>query len=195
MPPIIGIYASSYRSAPAVTGSYDALAVYTVPAGGVSSIEFAGIPQSGYQHLQIRGICKSTSTSTSDNNALLVASLNSDTTYSNYRSHTLEGNGSSASAFTLQQSGFYIFSGDLTTSASSYADMFATTIIDILDYTNTNKYKTVRILRGGDKNGSGRVGLDSGLWMNTSAISNIVLSFTNSNFAQYSQFALYGIRG
>ena len=191
--PILGVVASSISGSKAITGSYYSIQTATVDSGGASTITFSSIP-STYTHLQIRGICKSTSTSTSDNNALLVASLNSDTTYSNYRSHTLEGNGSSASAFTLQQSGFYIFSGDLTTSASSYADMFATTIIDILDYTNTNKYKTVRILRGNDKNGSGRVGLDSGLWMNTSAISNIVLSFTNSNLAQYSQFALYGVK-
>lgn len=191
-PVLLGILGQGAAGAGGTT-AFESIATTTVGSGGASNATFSSIP-STYTHLQIRGICKSTSTSTSDNNALLVASFNSDTTYSNYRSHTLEGNGSSASAFTLQQSGFYIFSGDLTTSASSYADMFATTIIDILDYTNTNKYKTVRILRGGDKNGSGRVGLDSGLWMSTSAISNIVLSFTNSNLAQYSSFALYGIK-
>jgi hypothetical protein len=192
-PVLLGILGQGAAGAGGTT-AFESIATTTVGSGGASSITFDLTGVSGYTHLQIRGICKSTSTSTSDNNALLVASFNSDTTYSNYRSHTLEGNGSSASAFTLQQSGFYIFSGDLTTSNSSYSSMFAASIIDILDYTNTNKYKTVRILRGNDKNGSGRVGIDSGLWMNTSAITNVVLSFTNSNIAEYSQFALYGIK-
>jgi hypothetical protein len=53
-------------------------------------------------------------------------------------------------------------------------------ILDILDYANTNKYKTIRLLAGVDVNGTvatfgGVVGLTSGLWQNTNAITSIKL--------------------
>ena len=42
-----------------LTGSYDALATVTVPSGGVSSITFSAIPQTGYSHLQLRTMVRS----------------------------------------------------------------------------------------------------------------------------------------
>jgi hypothetical protein len=76
---------------------------------------------------------------------------------------------------------------------SAAASIFGAGIVDILDYANTNKYKTLRALAGVDFNGSGRVGLTSGLWQSTSAINAITLE--GSSFVQYSSFALYGIKG
>jgi hypothetical protein len=64
-----------------------------------------------------------------------------------------------------------------------------------LDYTNTNKNKTARSLWGYDANGSGYVGLYSGLWRNTSAINRIDYVPASGTFPQYSSFALYGIKG
>jgi hypothetical protein len=187
MPPIIGIYASSYQSAALPTGSYDALAVYTVGAGGASSITFAGIPQSGYQHLQIRLFVRPTSSS----NGPVFMQLNGDTG-SNYSRHALRGDGTTAySSGTASQTSMY-FNGYNTYSAgSSYPTV---SIIDILDYTNTNKYKTVRALAGLDNNSSGEVGLYSGAWLNTTSVNSIKL-FDNVNYGEYTQAALYGIRG
>jgi hypothetical protein len=68
--------------------------------------------------------------------------------------------------------------------------------MDILDYANTSKNKTIRMLSGNDRNGSGDIILISGLWASTSAINQIDLRLESAaNFAQYSQFALYGIKG
>jgi hypothetical protein len=50
-------------------------------------------------------------------------------------------------------------------------------------------------LTGYDANGSGKVSLYSGLWRSTSAIDSVVLVQNAGNFAQNSQFALYGIKG
>ena len=67
-------------------------------------------------------------------------------------------------------------------------------IIDILDYANTSKYKTVRIALGSDRNGSGEVGLFSGLWQSTAAVTTIAIN-CGQNYTTTSQFALYGIKG
>jgi hypothetical protein len=83
---------------------------------------------------------------------------------------------------------------------TSTGGSFGVSIVDILDYANTNKYKTVRVLSGVDFNGTlagygGYVGPLSGNWRNTSAITSIKINAQTGNFTQYSQFALYGIKG
>jgi hypothetical protein len=71
--------------------------------------------------------------------------------------------------------------------------------MDIFDYTSTSKNTTSRHVWGFDNNGSGRVGIASMLWRNTAAVTSIRLDSTTqggtSLFAQYSSFALYGIKG
>ena len=59
------------------------------------------------------------------------------------------------------------------------------------DYTNSNKYKTTRSLSGQDQNSSGEVFFWSGLFNSTDAISSITLL---NSYAQYSSFALYGVK-
>jgi hypothetical protein len=67
-------------------------------------------------------------------------------------------------------------------------------ITDILDYTNTNKFTVARSLGGYDANGSGYVLFASNLWKNTAAVTSITIEASPS-FVQYTQFALYGIKG
>ena len=70
-------------------------------------------------------------------------------------------------------------------------------VIDILDYANVNKYKTTRTLGGAELNqASSEIVFQSGLWRSTNAITSIGFTeATGSNFEQYTQFALYGIKG
>jgi hypothetical protein len=162
--------------------SYESIATVTV-GSAVSSITFSSIP-STYTHLQIRFIAK---VATGSGNYFLQ--FNSDTA-SNYNSHLLYGSGSSA--FALADSswaGINLVSGSST--------QFSGGVVDILDYTNTNKNKTVRTLGGFDANGSGFVNFYSGLWRNTAAVTSITIRelINGSNLTQYSSFALYGIKG
>ena len=79
--------------------------------------------------------------------------------------------------------------------AGTTANTFGPMILDILDYTNTNKYKTVRSLSGFDSNGAGKVDFFSGFYfLNTNAITQIDITGGGGTFAQYSHFALYGIK-
>jgi hypothetical protein len=181
MSPILGILASSR---PAAVGDYESIATVTVGSGGSSSISFSSIP-STYQHLQIRAL---TGNATHPNNVANFT-YNSDTTNANYRNHWLYGNGSSVFAGTDGNvRGNGLMGNSMSIGPSSW-------IVDILDYNNTNKNKTVRYLNGYDTNGGGGVWFASSLWMSTAAISNIEISTSAGSFAQYSSFALYGIKG
>jgi hypothetical protein len=168
-----------------VDSSYESIATTTVGAGGVSSITFSSIPAT-YQHLQIRAIYQDTSASGFQNQFFR---FNGDSA-TNYDWHYIFGDGASVTV-NASLSASSIFGGQIVNSNNSN---FGTSIIDILDYKDTNKYKVTRGLYGNDQNGSGRMQMVSGLWRSTSAISSIVFT-TSANFAQYSSFALYGIKG
>jgi hypothetical protein len=79
--------------------------------------------------------------------------------------------------------------------------MYNAAVIDILDYTNTNKYTTLRSLSGWNKNNSALtndIRLSSGLWMNTNAVTTIRLYVNDGlNLSWYtgSTISLYGIKG
>lgn len=183
--PILGIIASSFRSAAGPSGAYDSLASVTLSASA-SSITFAGIP-SGYKHLELRMIAQ-----INTGTEALLMQFNGDTG-SNYAVHYLNGNGTSATAgASTSRSSLGLFWG---MGAPSTASTFGANVTSILDYANTNKYKTIRALDGYDANGSGAVELVSGLWQSTTAITSITLTPNSSKtFNTYSQFALYGVK-
>ena len=188
MSPILGIWASKYT----LPTNYYSIATATVTSGGTASITFSSIPQT-YTHLQLRAITRS------DRAVNFITygymQFNGVTGAGNYyAAHQLSGDGTSATASVDSSS---TYTGDMAVAGgTSLANTFGVNIIDILDYTNTNKNKTVRILEGGDQNNSGSqyVSLISGLWLSTSAINSITLTAYNGNWAQYTSFALYGIK-
>lgn len=185
---LIGIIASS--GGVASTNSYESIATTTVGAGGSASITFSSIA-STYQHLQLRILGRSDRSVV--NNDYLEVTFNSDTG-ANYSFHQLLGDGASASANSGTSQNNILVSRIATTTGS--ASIFGGIVLDILDYDDTNKYKTTRSLGGADQNGSGLIYLNSGLWMNTAAITSITVKPSSSNnFVQYSQIALYGIKG
>jgi len=188
--PILGIIASSKLTA--VPSSYESIATVTVGSGGASDITFSSIPAT-YTHLQIRGLGRTTQNSTGADDLLI--NFNSDTS-TNYSYHDLTGDGTSASASAQSTIAFISISSMLPRLQQS-ANSFGVAVIDILDYANTNKYKTTRALAGLDINAAGGfIALRSGNWRNTNAITTITLKPESSRiFAQYSQFALYGIKG
>ena len=173
----------------ASTNSYESIQTVSVGAGGQSTISFTVIP-STYKHLQIRTMGRSATADSQDNTYIR---FNSDTG-SNYSWHYLLGDGSSAGASAAAPAS-QIISGRLS-AANAQASVYGVSVVDILDYADTNKYKTTRTLTGVDLNGSGNIWLWSGNWRNTSAITTVTLTTASgANFAQYSSFALYGIKG
>jgi hypothetical protein len=169
-------------AAPAV-GNYESIASSTAGSGGSATITFSSIAGT-YKHLQVRYIAAGTGS------AYLAMNFNSDTG-ANYTRHRLQGNGSTASADGTTGITEVRLYGSPGLPVSS---IFAPGVIDILDYSNTNKYKTVRALAGVDNNGSGNIELTSSVWLNTSAITSLTFSVSGGNLTQYSSFALYGVK-
>jgi hypothetical protein len=171
-----------------IPNSYESIATNTVGSGGVSSVTFSSIPAT-FTHLQIRATVRGGFAGTEEQ---FRVRFNGST--SGYASHWLEGDGSTTvSANTFGDSEIllrYVAAG------GSAASIFGVLVLDILDYANTSKNTTTRTLMGYDKNGAGKVTLTSGLWNNTSAISSIsIVPKDGSSWAEYSSFALYGIKG
>lgn len=168
-------------------GAYDALATVTLTAT-TASITFAGIP-TGYKHLQIRGIGKTTRVSYG---AGTMVQFNGDTA-ANYANHELFGDG--AAAYAAAGTGVSSIRVDAANATTSVTNVFGVAVIDILDYASTSKNKTLRALAGTDVNGAGgTITFNSGVWLNTSAITSITLFPEVGSFMQYSSYALYGVR-
>jgi len=188
--PLPGIYASQISGHLAgPQGAYDALASVTLSASA-TSVVFAGIP-SGYKHLQLRYMASSASGSANDQ---IILRFNGDSSSANYTTHQLQGNGSAASAYGYGTGGYAGAYLDKALNGTG-ANIFGAGVVDLLDYANINKYKTMRSLQGYDANGSGYITLQSALWLNTTAITSITAVLnSSSNFNTYSSFALYGVK-
>jgi hypothetical protein len=168
----------------ASTNSYESIATFTL-ASTSTGVTFSSIP-STYKHLQLR-ITANVSTTDAIN-----FQFNGDTA-SNYALHRLEGNGATASASaSSSRANIAVLTG---AGFASTASTFGASIVDILDYANTNKNKTTRALSGSDRNGSGGIEHDSGLWASTAAISSIYVFPSSGNMAINTSIALYGIKG
>lgn len=177
------------------TGDYQSIATTTVGAGGTPTITFSDIP-STYKHLQIRYAAKNSGTT--ENFVQMKWVYNSDTA-TNYSNHYIYGSGSatgSAATTSVDSAGGANgLIGIIFDNAVTVPNMFSVGVLDIVDYADTNKYKTSKLLFGADLNGLGRVSLLSSNWRSTSAINSIAFSCVTGNFMQYSHFALYGIKG
>jgi len=178
----------------AVANSFFSIATVTL-SGSQSSIEFTNIPQT-YTHLQIRGLSRVQSSGGVDGDNVKIQ-FNNDTA-TNYSRHGMYGLGSGSGTSYSGVSQTFVSAGFALRSAA-LTNNFSASVVDILDYRDTNKFKTIRSINGFDNNGTGSypsgVIFNSGNWRSTSAITSI--KFTTdadgTNFLTGSTFALYGV--
>jgi hypothetical protein len=164
--------------------SFESIATVT-GTGSSATLTLSSIP-STYKHLQLRFVGALSTSSTGR------ISFNSDTTYTNYRTHYLENYSSAVGAGTYQSATYPGVALGVNTGFVSPFSM----VIDLLDYANTSKNKTLRSINGVDVNGpGGAITLTSGLWLSTSAINSITLTATSGFWSTASIIALYGIKG
>jgi hypothetical protein len=185
--------AASSSVTPGVSGAWESIATLT---GGAPNISFTSIP-STYKHLQIRYTCQSNRPDPSGFGSLI---FNGDSSAS-YSSHAMgwdnETGGSVPYTYGVGSTGTGFPTWYMGSQSSSSP---ATMVWDILDYTNTNKYKVIRSkhsMSNGQSGASRRsdIALMGGYWRNTSAINTITFTggYAVSNLT--GTFALYGIKG
>ena len=184
MPIPLGILAVAGASAAAATFEHIESVILT---GAQTNITFSNVPQT-YKHLQVRAVIRGTAASDFVEFRLR---FNSDTG-ANYANHVLRGQGSNPiSQETSRGDTKILLSG---TGNSAAANIYATNIIDILDYTSTAKNTTIMAMTG-NNSGIIRYDLASGLWVNTAAVTTVGFSMGSNDFGTGTRISLYGIRG
>ena len=182
-----------------VPNSFESIQTVTVGTTAQSSITFSSIP-STYKHLQIRGIMRNTANSGGGAEEQLRIRANSDSA-NNYRSHAIIGNGSSISSWdtgtSSGENAHYLPGYGAIPMSNAPASTYGVCVIDLLDYSSTNKTKVMRALIGAAKHTSttSYSNFAGSYWNSTTAINSLELFPQAGSFIQYSQFALYGIKG
>ena len=189
--PILGTYASQV-TANFPTTSFESIQTITVGSTPQAAIEFTSIP-STYKHLQIRYIARDNRATTGADD--LYMTFNDSA--SSYSWRRLVSEGSTPSSTGSGNESYISISAAAVSRGNNASGIFGAGIIDIFEYTNTNKTKTSREFYGLDTNGGGGVAFSSGMWYgSTNAINSIkFIAEASSSFVQYTRFALYGIRG
>jgi len=166
-------------------GAYFPIATTTV-AANATSVTFSSIPQT-YKHLQIR---MSVACTASYYDADVAVRFNGNATnYYNSRMYATIGSVTGDKSASLQ---------GLVARAGGAANIFGPAVVDILDYTSTNKNKTFKSLYGQSVGSSGYWMFNGGGWFDTAAITSITIAeanFSITNLAPNSTFTLYGIKG
>ncbi len=186
MPIPLGIIAVAGASA-ASASAYDLLET-TLITTNTATVTFSSLGSySNYKHLHIRAVIRSYSATVGDRMTLQLNGLAG----TNYAEHRMFGNGSSitnagaANQDKIQHLQFPANNGT--------ANSFSVLTIDILDFLNTSKFKTIRTLMGGYWD-TKETGLVSGLVKTTNAISSIDFKAVNSGYGAGSRFSLYGLK-
>jgi hypothetical protein len=181
--------AASNSVTPETPGAFESIATVNV-SSSTSTISFSSIPQT-YKHLQLRITGRGENAS---NQQEMAMTYNGNTS-GVYSRHLMYGDGSSVGADARGGTDTAFFMSWIAGGAAT-ANAQGICIVDILDYTS-GKTKTTSVLTGLDRNGGGLVGIESSNFESNTAISSISISTQPSGgtFAQYSSFALYGIKG
>lgn len=152
--------------------------------GSSTTLTFNSIPQT-YNHLQLRF--------TALGSGGVVGLRPNGYNTGDYRSHRLAAfNGSISSSTRGGDSSMLVFGWN------SYTDYTvpASGIVDLLDYTNTNKSRTIRAFAGNvtGTGSSSEILLTSGFTPSDSSAITSLTIYTNSAWTSASRFSLYGVK-
>lgn len=160
----------------------------TVLGGAATEVTLSSIPQT-FKHLQIRVLARST---TGNQDFYMGFNGASGTMHRAHYVYGIPGSGTSSGTEGgngRSRIGFMQISSDTL-------ERFSPNIIDILDYSNTAKNTTSRVLNARVSSQFNVVGLWSQLFLSTNAITSVTFSNTSpGQFAAGSRFSIFGIKG
>ena len=169
----------------------EAIETVYLEVNNVTIVTFTSIPAT-YEHLQLR------ITSHDEDNVganYLYVRLNNDSG-SNYSNHFIEGYSSSSYAGKNTAQTFANWGGAI--GAKNETTEYSNSVIDILDYANTNKNTTIQYVSGAPPyiTGNRFMKIGSSLWDDTSAVSEIDIYAIDSPtdaFQRGTEMTLYGL--
>ena len=176
---------------PIPPSAYDLLETTTLTSSA-SSVTFSGlVAYSDYAHLQVRAVLRSNYAGSSD---VLHAYVNGDTG-NNYARHNLTGRGSQGDVISGSSTSQQYFGRPSIKGAGGVANSYMPLIFDLLDFSNTSKNSTARMIAG-DAENSETVEMHSGLWLNTDAITSLTMTGAfGTALVTGSRLSIYGIKG
>lgn len=196
----MGATLNRYSDMLAGNASYNPPSYYsiaTINPAGSTTVSFTSIPQ-GYSHLQIRAVANSVRTAASYDTPWIQ--FNGSSTAGTYSDHSIYGDSRPYLTGSADTGLGLIYLGQVPTAYTGLGSSWVGThIIDIYDYTNTNKNKTIKFAGSYDTNSIGTSSITgsnafgSGAWYSTAAINRIDIIMGN-NFNTNTTFALYGVK-
>lgn len=180
----------STKFADGATGTFELISRTTFNSLAMA-VEWDNIPQT-YTDLQIRIMAQGYYAS--ETNGPLPMYFNGNVG-ANYTRHDLYG----AYGYTTALAGAYTGNGYMNLQRLNFNvagnNFFSPIIVDIFDYTSTNKYKAYKGIGGLRTDSAAFIIWNSGLYTaNTNAITKIKIDNSNNGFNPNSTLALYGIR-
>jgi len=164
-----------------MANTFAAIATATAGSGGLASIQFTSIPNT-YTDLCIKLSARTTNAYFRDSVEIRFNSVNANLACTFIIGQTSTVSAGPASVVTVEVEG-----------NTNNANLFSIGDIYIPSYRSSN-YKNVSVTYGSPNttSGSNAIGMTSGIWSDTSAITSIIL--TSASFMQYSTATLYGIK-
>ena len=154
-----------------------------------ASVTFSSL--GSYEHLQLRISSRGVTSSFHSPDVYLRFNSDSGT---NYSTHSMTGDGSSEAA-ARETGATHIKCGQSSGSnGASRATEYGGLFVDILDYRNANKNTTVQFTTGVINAEQSVIRFGSGLWDDTSAVTQIDLLLAHDDWTRGSEFTLYGIQ-
>lgn len=171
---------------PVAAGSYDLLET-EILTSSQSSVTFSSLGSySDYQHLQIRYTTRSTRAA---DDSYIKVTFNGSST--GYYGHLLYSDGSGSPSSLYWGASTFLYAG-WGAGNNAATNSFGAGVMDILDAFSTSKRKTMRDLSG--RTSPTRIGLGSGSWASTDALTSITLTADSNDWAIGCRFSLYGLR-
>jgi hypothetical protein len=161
----------------------------TLVTSAVASVTFSSLntAAAAYKHLQLR----ITERSSAAINSQMGIRFNGDSG-ANYSEHQLKGNGSSVTSYGGGSVNFAPMG--TTVESGATANAFGARIIDILDFSQTTKNKTIREFAGAAVSPN-NVAIYSAAWFNTAAVTSLEVFMNSANIVANSRISLYGLKG
>jgi len=158
--------------------TYVALATTTLPSA-TATVTFSSIPAT-YRDLVL--VIDGQQSNSGGSEVVMQINGDGSSSYTNVR---MNGNGTNTSSASYTET--------FITLAQATRGVRFTTVTSIMDYSATDKHKTV-LSRGNQGGGGDGVGAIAGRWPSTSAVTSIAAkNYFGENFDAGTTFSLYGI--